>query len=154
MLLLLDLTALEKGISKDLSGNGRLKLIRNNSLTGQVYRVTLQCGHSAYQLGITWFHASYGLPLAGDDWRFLNTIFSGVNVVGAVIDGKLWGIVDCQFLVSLMGPWHRLRTCILPVKILGNTTSNPGVPWLTDSPCGDWGSLWVTIIMKWQCSVS
>ena len=57
--------------------------------------------------------------------------FFGVDVVGAVVDSKVGGIGDCQFLVSLKGSWHRLETCIVPVKILGSTNSNSSVPWLT-----------------------
>ena len=113
------------------SGKGRLKLVKDNGLASRVYIVTLQCGHSAYWPGITRLHVGNGLSLAGKDWRFLNTVFSGVNVVGAVFDSNLGGIRDCQFLVSSRGPWHRLRTCIIPVKILGSTNSKPGVPWLT-----------------------
>ena len=58
-------------------------------------------------------------------------MFPGVNVVGAVVDSKLGGIGDCQFLFPLRGPWHRLRACIIPVKILGSSNSKPRVPWLT-----------------------
>ena len=54
-------------------------------------------------------------------------MFSGVDVVGAVVDSKLGGIGDCKFLVPLRGPWHRLGTCIIPVKILGSTNSKPDV---------------------------
>ena len=61
-------------------------------------------------------------------------MFSGVNDVGAVVDSKLGGIGDCQFLFPLRGPWHRLMTSIIPVKILGRTNSKPGVPLLTGSP--------------------
>ena len=136
------------------SGKGRLRLVRDNSLTSWVYIVILQSGHFAYRLGITGFHVCNGSSLTGKDWRFLNTVFSRVDVVGAVVDSKLGGIRDHQFPVSLRGRWHRLRTCIIPVKILGSTNSKPGIPWLTGSPCGDLGSLWVTATMKWQCSES
>ena len=135
-------------------GKGRLRLIRDNSLMSWVYIVTLQCGNFAHRLGTTILHAGTGSSLTGKDWRFLNTVFSGVNVVGTFVDSKLGGNGDCPFLVSLRGPWHRLRICTILVKILGSTNSKPGVPWLTGSPCEDWGSSYITVIMNWQCSVS
>ena len=104
---------------------------KDNSLTSWVNTVTLQCGHFVYQLGITWLHAGNGPTLAGKDQRFMNTVFSRVDVVGAVVDSKLEGIGDCQILVSLRGLWYRLRTCIIPVMILGSTNSKPDVPLLT-----------------------
>ena len=107
---------------------GRLRLVRDNSLISSVSIVTLQCGHFVYWLGIIWLHVSNGTSLIGKDWRFLKTVFSRVDVVGAVADSRLGGIGDSQYSVSLWGPRHRLRTCIIQVKILGKTNSKPGVP--------------------------
>ena len=42
-----------------------------------------------------------------------------------------WIVRDYHFLISLRGPWHRLRTYAVPVKIQNSTNSKPGDPLLT-----------------------
>ena len=65
-------------------------------------------------------------------------MFSRVDAVGAVVDSSLGSqglpIPDLfEGSLALRGPWQRLRTCIIPVKILVSTNSKSGVPWLTGS---------------------